>query len=81
MPSVLADHTVPSIEKVDDQATEEVVRRPATLASCVHTDDYGTRSAVLVRVPADPLEKPEMLVADGPPCATSFIDVGPLWNA
>ena len=79
MPSVLSDHTIPSIELVDHDATQEVVRRPATLAPCVHTDDYGTRSAALIRVPADPQELPDMLVADGPPCTTSFIDVGPLW--
>ena len=78
--SVLSDHTVPSFEMVDHGATEEVVRRLATLAPCVHTDDYGTRSAALLRVPADTLEKPDMLVADGPPCTTSFIDVGPLWT-
>jgi hypothetical protein len=41
----------------------------------VHTDDYGTRSAVLVRVPIDPAARPEMAVADGPPCTTPFIDV------
>jgi uncharacterized protein with NRDE domain len=81
MSSVLSDHTIPSIELVDNGTTERVVRKPATLAPCVHTDDYGTRSAALVRVPADPLEEPDMLVADGPPCTNSFVDVSPLWTS
>ena len=81
MPTVLADHTVPSVEPVDHVTTDGVVRQPATLAPCVHTDDYGTRSAALVRVPADPRESPDMLVADGPPCTTPFIDVAQQWTA
>jgi uncharacterized protein with NRDE domain len=75
MPDVLADHTVPTIEDGERARTGEVERRPATLASCVHTDDYGTRSAVLVRVPIDPGAPPVMSVADGPPCTAPFIDV------
>jgi uncharacterized protein with NRDE domain len=55
-------------------------RREATLAACVHTDDYGTRSAALVRVPEDPTERPEMQVADGPPCTSPFVDVGSSWT-
>jgi hypothetical protein len=30
-------------------------------------------------VPKDPTQCPEMLVADGPPCTTPFLDVGSLW--
>ncbi|HUD16487.1 MAG TPA: NRDE family protein [Acidimicrobiales bacterium] len=75
MPAVLADHTVPTPGPATGEMTGEVERPPATLASCVHTDDYGTRSAVLVRVPIDPAARPEMAVADGPPCTTPFIDV------
>jgi uncharacterized protein with NRDE domain len=77
MPAVLADHTVPTAEGGEQPAAGDVERPPATLASCVHTDDYGTRSAVLVRVPIDPTARPEMSVADGPPCTTPFIDVSP----
>jgi uncharacterized protein with NRDE domain len=75
MPAVLADHTVPTAEDGERPAIGDLERPPATLASCVHTDDYGTRSAVLVRVPIDAAARPEMSVADGPPCATPFIDV------
>ena len=88
LPRVLADHTQPEAAAgpsvgdgtapagVDDPAP----RRQATLAACVHTDDYGTRSAALVRVPEDPAHLPEMLVADGPPCATPFVDAGSSWT-
>jgi uncharacterized protein with NRDE domain len=79
--SVLSDHTVPTDLRPDDGEAggPEVVRRPATLAACVHTDDYGTRSAELVRVPSDARARPEVLVAEGPPCATPFVDVGARW--
>lgn len=83
---ILSDHTVPpSVDARDegqegepDNGTETWARRRETLASCVHTDDYGTRSSALVLVPDDPLP-PSMLVADGPPCATSFVDVTDFW--
>ena len=35
-------------------------------AACVHTGPYGTRSAMIVSVPADGL--PQLRVAAGPPC-------------
>jgi uncharacterized protein with NRDE domain len=74
---VLADHTRPAAAAGSD---ESAPRREATLAACVHTDEYGTRSAALVRVPKDPTERPEMQVADGPPCTTPFVDVGSCWT-
>jgi uncharacterized protein with NRDE domain len=79
--SVLSDHTVPADHWPDgaEAGGPAVVRRPATLAACVHTDDYGTRSAELVRVPSDPRTLPEVLVAEGPPCAAPFVDVSTRW--
>ena len=56
-------------------------RRPETLAACVHTDDYGTRSSTLIRVPARESDLPEVLYADGHPCIAPFIDAGPLWTS
>ena len=50
-----------------------MTRPTATLASCVHTEEYGTRSAALVRVASDPGRRPELLVADGPPCTYPFV--------
>ena len=50
-----------------------MIRPTATLASCVHTEEYGTRSAALVRIRAQQQTEPEMLVADGPPCTAPFV--------
>ncbi len=89
LPSVLMDHTVPTGPDprsgaepvpVEPEGEEPPQRPPATRAACVHTEDYGTRSSALVRVRADPGSLPEMLVADGPPCVTPFVDVGRRWR-
>jgi uncharacterized protein with NRDE domain len=80
LPSVLADHT--SVRTGDGSPEDPTgARSPATLASCVHADDYGTRSATLVRVSLTPEDRPEMLVADGPPCTAPFVDVTRHWSA
>jgi uncharacterized protein with NRDE domain len=80
LPSVLADHTVQSTghERIGNPAT---ARSPATLAPCVHTKGYGTRSATLVRVSLNPEDRPDMLVTDGPPCTAPFVDVTRHWSA
>jgi uncharacterized protein with NRDE domain len=53
---------------------------PAVLAPCVHTPDYGTRSAAIVVVRSEP-ERPALWVADGHPCEAPFLDRGDLWDA
>jgi uncharacterized protein with NRDE domain len=52
-----------------------------TLAACVHTDSYGTRSSTIVRVPAAAGGHPQVLVADGHPCTSPFVDVSGLFEA
>ena len=54
------------------------VRPPALSAACVHTPSYGTRSALIVTVPA--AGPPRLRVADGPPCQVPFEDVTSLWS-
>jgi len=71
---VLGDHTLPS---GIDGSLENRARQ--LQAACVHTEDYGTRSAALVTVPPD--GTPNMWVADGPPCRTPFVSVDHLWHA
>jgi uncharacterized protein with NRDE domain len=83
--SVLADHSVPDdTGPPDPGATDENsatesdvsrVRPVETLAACVHTDAYGTRSSTIVRVSAAPGERPHVLSADGPPCTAPWTDV------
>jgi hypothetical protein len=55
-------------------------RRPETLAACVHTDDYGTRSSTLIRVPVEDDVAPKVLYADGHPCTAPFVDASGLWT-
>ncbi len=78
--SVLVDHTIPESAELPSEGEEPPTRPTATLAACVHTEDYGTRSAALIRVVRDPAALPELLVADGPPCVTPFVDVRRRWS-
>ncbi len=51
-------------------------------ATCVHTEAYGTRSAVLLQLEADPAQngfaESRFYYADGAPCVTPFEDSTPL---
>jgi uncharacterized protein with NRDE domain len=52
---------------------------PALSAACVHTPEYGTRSALIATVPA--AGPPLLRLADGPPCVAPFQDVTGWWTA
>jgi uncharacterized protein with NRDE domain len=80
LPTVLADHAVPSPASGVHRFQDGRERIAATLAACVHSEGYGTRSASLVRVGEDTGELPEILVADGPPCTNAFVDARGLWS-
>jgi uncharacterized protein with NRDE domain len=73
--AVLADHRTAASGPPSPQG-----RRPETLAACVHTDSYGTRSSTLIRVPSDKGQRPEVSYAEGPPCRAPFLDATPLWE-
>ncbi len=85
--TVLGDHR-PSVPEPRTDSTGRVWP-PSISAACVHADGYGTRSAMIVSVPAaDPpalmaaastVPVPTVLVADGPPCETPMQDVTGLW--
>ncbi len=64
---VLADHRVPEGDE------------RANAANCVHLEGFGTRSSCIVRVPAGGA-LPRLWVADGPPCATPYVEAGALWG-
>jgi uncharacterized protein with NRDE domain len=75
MRAALAQHSRPeSREDLPDDVDA------AVLAPCVHTPDYGTRSAAIVIVPSG-AERPELWVADGHPCEAPFVDRSDLWEA
>jgi uncharacterized protein with NRDE domain len=78
--SVLADHVVPEADPPADDDGQSLVRPAATRAACVHTEEYGTRSAAVIRVPSTGGAQPDMEVADGPSCTTPFVDVGCRWS-
>jgi uncharacterized protein with NRDE domain len=89
--SVLADHTIPNqpgpggpLPSDPPTAASGSVgpegRRPETWAACVHTDDYGTRSATLISVPRDENVPPKVLFAQGHPCTSAFLDATGLWT-
>lgn len=71
--TVLADHSIPPTPP------RWPPRRRETLAACVHTTDYGTRSSTVIRVQAAPSTAPEVAYTDGPPCTAPFIDASALW--
>ena len=74
---VLSDHERPADQSPDDG---ETARRPETLAACVHSEDYGTRSASIVVVPVDPAQPPRVQFGDGPLCANPRQDASGLWS-
>lgn len=71
--SLLGDHARPA-------GAEDDPRRPELLTACVHADGYGTRSAALIEVAAQPARLPVVAVADGPPCRASLVDRSGLWG-
>jgi uncharacterized protein with NRDE domain len=80
LPAVLGDHTVPEPPSGTHRFQDGRERIEATLAACVHAEGYGTRSSSLVRVSEVATGLPEILVADGPPCTTPFVDATSLWS-
>jgi uncharacterized protein with NRDE domain len=74
--SVLADHSIPAAIAADPPPE----RAQELYAPCVHTEGYGTRSAVLLTVPAEP-GLPTVRVADGPPCRTPLLAIDDLWGS
>lgn len=76
--TVLRDHQ-PSVAEPRSDSTGRVWP-PAISAACVHADGYGTRSAMIVTVPAASRPgPPAVLVADGPPCQAPMQEVTGLW--
>jgi uncharacterized protein with NRDE domain len=80
LPRTLSLHECAKLPTTRSIAAQSTLRRVETQAPCVHTGDYGTRSAMLLRLATDPDKKPEILVTDGPPCITPFIDVSSYWT-
>jgi uncharacterized protein with NRDE domain len=79
----LRDHRVPPGTTTPDGSAPDrpaLERDPRAEAACVHLEEFGTRCATLVQVPAADEERPAVAVADGPPCRTPFVDVSAWWS-
>jgi uncharacterized protein with NRDE domain len=79
--TVLGNHE-PAVSQPRTDATGRVW--PASLsAACVHADGYGTRSGMIVSVPASAADGgvPRVLVADGRPCEVPMQDMTGMWAA
>lgn len=83
--AVLVDHSVPEVApevaaEPGPAPVEGGRQRPVeTLAACVHTDEYGTRSSTIVSVASSPARHPQVLVADGHPCTSPYVDATDLF--
>lgn len=77
-----------ALEALADACREQGCGSPhgALGDTCVHTDGYGTRSSLLLRLARDGARASEepfggddrLLFADGAPCTTSYLDFTPL---
>jgi uncharacterized protein with NRDE domain len=63
--AVLADHAITTAPEGDDDWSQLVSRASAC---CVHTETYGTRSSMLIRVPRVPGAPPQIWHSHGPSC-------------
>jgi uncharacterized protein with NRDE domain len=63
--AVLTDHVISAAPEGDDPWSQLVSRASAC---CVHTEAYGTRSSMLIRVPRAADAPPELWSSDGPSC-------------
>jgi len=81
LPNVLSSHAeVTSSENVLGNSEETRIGRD-TRSPCIHSEEFGTRSALIIRLPTDVTRQPEILCAEGSPCTTPFLDVSSIWNA
>lgn len=69
--AALADHTrVPLVDVPPSHLPVELARE--LTATCIHSEQYGTRSATLLALA--PGRVIDYFTADGPPCTATFID-------
>ena len=72
---LMRSHIVP-----DEEGALEPWRPITTRAACVHAGPYGTRSSTLALVPNDRHRRPDVWVADGPPCTVAYTRQNRLWQ-
>jgi uncharacterized protein with NRDE domain len=80
LPAVVASHDAAEPTPDEIAHAQGLSKWPATRSPCVHTEGYGTRSAMLLRVAKDPSVPTGILVSEGAPCTTAFHDVTATWT-
>jgi uncharacterized protein with NRDE domain len=70
--AIVADHVMP-LTPVDSSQTAE--RQARISACCVHAEEYGTRSSMLVCDPPSATDLPRVWSAAGPPCTHDLLPV------
>jgi hypothetical protein len=62
---ILADHT---ITRPASEVSPEADRAAGVSSCCVHTEEYGTRSSMIVRDAHSPQVPPDVWASEGPSC-------------
>jgi len=73
---VIADHTI-NQGPADDSDRARLASRAS--ACCVHTEEYGTRSSMLIRLSSSPSNPPEIWTSDGPACTNRLLRANPFY--
>jgi uncharacterized protein with NRDE domain len=71
---VMTDHTI-NQAPVDDSDRARLSSKAS--ACCVHTEEYGTRSSMLIRLAASPSKTPQIWASDGAACANPLVKASP----
>jgi uncharacterized protein with NRDE domain len=71
---VMSDHTI-NQAPADDSDRAQLASQAS--ACCVHTEEYGTRSTMLIRLSASPSKRPEIWASDGPACTNRLVKASP----
>lgn len=80
LPAVVASHDRGTPTATERARASGLTHWSATRSPCVHTDGYGTRSSIMVRIANERDAPIEIRACDGPPCVTSFRDVTTRWS-
>jgi uncharacterized protein with NRDE domain len=71
---VMTDHQI-NQAAADDSDRAELASRAS--ACCVHAEQYGTRSSMLIRLSASPSKPPEVWASDGAACTHPLVKATP----
>ncbi len=74
---VMTDHGI-NQAPADDSDRAQLASRAS--ACCVHTEEYGTRSSMLIRLSDSPSKTPEIWASDGAACTNRLVKASPFDN-